>query len=143
VNTYKKKYTDDQGTYGIFEVYPDGRELLVSESQDLYQEWLAAGNAPEEVPYTEPEPDPEPDPEAEPEIPEPGPFVPANPAEARCHAYSDREFTDDAYPNYPTVDQLHNQWVFYAAEGNTEKAAAISACLAARKAVIRAEFPDA
>ena len=52
--TYKKHYTDENGSYEIIMYYDDGRTQVVSETQDLYQDWLAEGNTPEEVPYVPP-----------------------------------------------------------------------------------------
>ena len=52
--TYKKHYTDENGSYEIVLYYDDGTTQVVDETQDLYQAWLAEGNVPEEVPYAPP-----------------------------------------------------------------------------------------
>lgn len=41
-----------------------------------------------------------------------------------------------------TVTQAAQQWAYYAAEGNADKTAALSALIAAAKADIRARYPD-
>lgn len=41
-----------------------------------------------------------------------------------------------------TVTQAAQQWAYYAAEGNADKTAAISALIAAAKAEIREKYPD-
>jgi hypothetical protein len=57
---YEKRYTDEAGNYDIYMIYDDGREQKVSESQDLFQDWLNAGHFPDEIAYTPPEPPPVP-----------------------------------------------------------------------------------
>ena len=58
---YKKVNTNEAHTeYNIVLVYDNGKEQIVSKSQDLYTAWLAQGNTPEEVAYVAPEPSPEP-----------------------------------------------------------------------------------
>lgn len=52
---YKKVYTNAEHTaHKLVQVYDDGREQEVSETQDLYIAWLAEGNTPEEVAYVAP-----------------------------------------------------------------------------------------
>lgn len=40
--------------FHVYRLYPNGRRQKVSEQQDLYQAWLAAGNSPTVVAYTPP-----------------------------------------------------------------------------------------
>jgi hypothetical protein len=55
--TYKKVLLNEGGTqYNIVECYPDGREMIISESQDVYQAWLALGHQPTVIPYVPPTP---------------------------------------------------------------------------------------
>jgi len=48
-----KIFVNRQGAYYIEVVKDDGTKRRVAETQKRYQEWLAAGNTPIEVPYVE------------------------------------------------------------------------------------------
>jgi hypothetical protein len=54
--SYNKVYTDAEGNFEIVYVYPDGREQVVDQNQDLYLEWISLGNSPIEIPYVPPVP---------------------------------------------------------------------------------------
>ena len=53
--TFKKRFTDDQGSYEIVYVnLISGRMKAVNEDKPLYRAWLAEENVPEEIPYVAP-----------------------------------------------------------------------------------------
>ena len=58
-NKYVKQWLNAEHTAAqIIECYPDGRQRRVSDDQDVYLRWLAAGNVPAEIEYVAPPPPP-------------------------------------------------------------------------------------
>ena len=79
--------------------------------------------------------------ETEPPAEETTPAPEMTPTEQRERAY-DTELCVVWGSDMLTVTQAAQQWVYYAAEGRTDKTGTLTALIAAAKAEIREKYPD-